>query len=171
MPRLLIQQKSPGVLSVDARIFFDTEEVTRRMDRREKTALTRIGAYGMRVTRNLLNKKTKGQPSRPGEPPRKVLGTIKRFTFFGYDAARRSVVVGPTIFGGSKKTTQPVSKKTVPQLLEQGGRAIIRTTKPKPFRDRSLFKLRANYPARPWVEKAMTRTAPFMRTIYLDTPL
>jgi len=51
--------------------------------------------------------------SSPGEPPRSVLGHLKAFLFFAYDARRGSVVIGPALFNGARGTA--------PRTLEEGG--------------------------------------------------
>lgn len=67
--------------------------------------------------------------SKPGEPPRSVLGYLKKFLYFAYDAGTKSVVIGPALFGG---------KGTAPRTLEEGGKAVIYggktvTIKPRPY--------------------------------------
>lgn len=51
-------------------------------------------------------------PSEPGKPPRMILGLIKKFLFFAYERAQRSVVIGPAIID------QPTG---APETLEEGG--------------------------------------------------
>ena len=51
-------------------------------------------------------------PSKPGEPPRSIVGTLKRLIFFAYDARQKGVVIGPI----------PTGQKTgAPRVLEEGG--------------------------------------------------
>lgn len=63
--------------------------------------------------------------SRPGEPPRlRSAGSpLKRLLFFGYDAATRSVVIGPERFG-----SRPGA-----HLLEHGGRGRLGPVAARPF--------------------------------------
>ncbi len=68
--------------------------------------------------------------SKPGEPPRSVLGYLKKFIYFAYDASAGSVVVGPALFGGAKGDA--------PKTLEEGGTVVIYggravTIKPRPY--------------------------------------
>ena len=68
--------------------------------------------------------------SKPGEPPRSVVGYLKKFLYFAYDPATKSVVVGPALFGGGGGTA--------PRTLEEGGKAITYggktvTIKPRPY--------------------------------------
>jgi len=55
--------------------------------------------------------------SKPGEPPRSVTGKLKRHIYFGWDAATKSLVVGPALDAGASGTA--------PQTLEQGGKAVL----------------------------------------------
>lgn len=69
--------------------------------------------------------KERGQPrpkrplaaSRPGDPPRSVLGFLKKFIYFAWDADRKSVVIGPALFGGAKGKA--------PRALEEGGTVVL----------------------------------------------
>ncbi len=68
--------------------------------------------------------------SKPGEPPRSVLGYLKKFLFFAYDAANKSVVIGPAQFAGAGGTA--------PRALEEGGKVVMInghsvTIKPRPY--------------------------------------
>lgn len=54
-------------------------------------------------------------PSRPGEPPRVITGLLKKFTYYVFDPASESVLVGPV------KLNQKSSD--VPEVLEYGGRS------------------------------------------------
>lgn len=68
--------------------------------------------------------------SKPGEPPRSILGYLRRFIYFGWDPATHSVVIGPALFGGASGTA--------PRVLEEGGMTVnykgkTLTIKPRPF--------------------------------------
>lgn len=54
-------------------------------------------------------------PSKPGEPPRVITGLLKKFTYFVFDPATQSVLVGPV------KLNQ--KSDGVPEALEYGGRS------------------------------------------------
>lgn len=54
--------------------------------------------------------------SEPGEPPRSITGLLRKFIYFAYDPATRSVVIGPA----------KLDKSTgAPATLEYGGQATI----------------------------------------------
>lgn len=68
--------------------------------------------------------------SRPGEPPRSVLGYLRKFIYFAWDPQAKSVVVGPAQFGGAGGQA--------PRVLEEGGRAVLYngqtiTIRPRPY--------------------------------------
>lgn len=53
--------------------------------------------------------------SKPGEPPRSHTKRLRKFIYFGYDPAAKSVVVGPVGFRNSR----------APEALESGGTATV----------------------------------------------
>jgi hypothetical protein len=55
--------------------------------------------------------------SKPGEPPRMVLGYIRKFLYFAYEKAKRTVVIGPALIN---------SPTGAPATLEKGGVARVR---------------------------------------------
>lgn len=68
--------------------------------------------------------------SRPGDPPRSVVGYLRQFIFFAWDAETKSMVVGPALYGGAGGDA--------PQTLEFGGQAVTYggrtiTIKPRPY--------------------------------------
>lgn len=73
-------------------------------------------------------------PSKPGEPPRVITGLLKKFTYFVFDPATQSVLVGPV------KLHQ--KSDGVPEALEFGGRST--DTKGRPI----------TIKARPWMTPA-----------------
>lgn len=73
-------------------------------------------------------------PSRPGEPPRVITGLLKKFTYYVFDPATQSVLIGPV------KLNQ--KSDGVPEALEYGGRST--NAKGEPIR----------IDARPWMTPA-----------------
>lgn len=107
--------------------FFDSEAVKKAMSVAARRVLTRIGGK-IRVTARrsikkapFLTRKPRGRnrtnftrkTSKPGNPPYSQIGTLKRFIFFAYDFATKTVVIGPEKIVG-KKGSQP-------EALEHGG--------------------------------------------------
>ena len=98
------------------KMFFDRHAVTSAVDRATRRVLSRFGAFVRRTARSSIRKR-KGI-SRPGAPPSSHTGLLKRFIYFGYDAPRRTVVIGPVALAKSDGEA--------PSLLEHGGTAMAR---------------------------------------------
>ncbi|MBX3397488.1 MAG: hypothetical protein KF873_01995 [Gemmataceae bacterium] len=92
--------------------FFDRQAVQSAMDRAARQVLSRLGAY-VRQRAKTSMRKGKGV-SRPGQPPFVHEGSLRKLLFFAYDAASKSVIVGPLLFKRSAGT--PAT-----ELLEHGG--------------------------------------------------
>ena len=132
--------------------FFDTKLVTSTIEKNAKRALSRIGAIARRKAKSSLKYKGRHEKAAPGMPPlvhretssfrmmKNVKGAkklqqvspLRELTFFSYDAARTSVVVGPVPFGGG---TGPNTLRTI----EYGG---------------------SGHYAHPWMGPAMDATMP-----------
>jgi hypothetical protein len=97
------------------KMFFDRAAVRNNIDARTRKVLSKFGAYVRRTSRRSIRKRHGS--SKPGHPPFSHVGTLKRFIFFGYDAHRRSVVIGPVIVPGKKGTA--------PAALEYGGKVTF----------------------------------------------
>ena len=76
------------------RMFFDRQAVISKVDAATRRVLSRFGAFVRRSAKSSIRKRKKAAP--PGQPPSSHTGLLKKFIFFGYDADRRSVVIGPT---------------------------------------------------------------------------
>ncbi len=127
--------------------FFDRDAVTKAMNRIERKALSKLGAFIRQraktsirnapmanaetgeVTRGRKKKGVKLKPaiSKPGQPPYSHEGSLKRLILFSYDASRRSLIVGPAKFKAGN----------APKLVELGGPARLGkktvTYRPRPF--------------------------------------
>lgn len=90
-------------------------------------------SYERRVVANkragLPKPKRPKASSRPGEPPRSQVGTLRKFLFFSFDPRSESVVVGPA------RTT--ADDQDAPRTLEFGGTAEVggsrRRIAPRPY--------------------------------------
>lgn len=69
--------------------------------------------------------------SKPGEPPRVVLGMLKKFLYFAYDARTGSVVIGPAKLGGGSDA---------PPTLEDGGHVTLPNGKTVEIKARPFMK-------------------------------
>ncbi len=98
--------------------FFTSEKVKALIDPAVRKALSKFGAFVRQRAKTSI--KTRKGTSRPGRPPFSHTGTLKKFIYFSFDPAHKSVVVGPTLAG-------PASG--APEALEHGtGR-----TRARPF--------------------------------------
>lgn len=81
--------------------------------------------------------------SRPGEPPRSQVGTLRKFLFFSYDPRSESVVVGPA--------RTPADDQDAPQTLEFGGTAERRgrrvSVAPRPYMGPALTQEQPKFAA------------------------
>jgi hypothetical protein len=109
-------------------MFFDKTKVKKNIDARTKKVLSKFGAFVRRRARQSIRKR-KGT-SKPGQVPFSHTGILKKFIFFGYDSAKRSVVIGAVKVSGKSGKA--------PFALEHGGRVKLKngnsaTIKPRPF--------------------------------------
>jgi len=123
-------------------MFFTSKAVLSATDRATRRVLSKFGAYVRRTAKSSIRKRK--AISRPGKPPSSHTGLLKRFILFGYDPAKRSVVIGPLRLtrGG---------RGDAPRALEEGGTS--RTV-------RRGRKKRVKIKARPFMGPAMEREKP-----------
>ena len=127
-------------------LFFDSKKVRRAVDRTTRRVLSKFGAFVRRTARSSIRKRKK--PSSPGAPPSSHIGLLKKFIFFGYEPAKRSVVIGPVRL--SQK-----GRGEAPHLLEYGGAAKIEhrgkrkraKVRPRPFMGPAFEKEQPQLPA------------------------
>jgi hypothetical protein len=93
--------------------FFDRAAVRSAVDAATRRVFSKFGAFVRQRARTSIRRR-KGS-SRPGSPPHSHVGLLKRFIFFAFDPARKSVVVGPTLIR---------SESEAPRLLEHGGEFV-----------------------------------------------
>lgn len=105
------------------KFFFDKEAVVKDTERKERRALSKVGAFVRRRARTLIRSRKrnprrgrKASLSRPGMPPISWAKPGIRDILFYYDAKAKSVVIGPLMFNGTDD---------VPGFLEFGGSKLI----------------------------------------------
>jgi len=107
------------------KLFFDAPAVLRAVDRARRQVLSKQGAFLRTRARSII--RPRKAASTPGEPPHSHTGILRRFLYFSFDPATRSVVVGPArtnqVF--FDKDRRPVTG-TVPSVLEYGGQITIK---------------------------------------------
>lgn len=122
------------IFAIRNETFFDRSGVVAALENKERIVLMRLGGYVRKIMQNSFRKKKKA--SSPGEPPHRHIGTLRALTEFGYDKQEQSVVIGPHRIDSP---TIVIGGGTVPQLLDQGGSAIVyggesvATFLPRPF--------------------------------------
>jgi len=130
---------------VTKQMFFDRQAVLGAVDRATRSVLSKFGAFVRTAARHSIRKRKAA--SQPGSPPSSHVGTLRRLIFFGYDPARKSVVIGPTPFR---------SEVEAPPLLEYGGRArrkdrkgrnVVSIYRPRPFMTPAFESEKTKLPA------------------------
>lgn len=126
--------------------FFDRPAITSKLDDAARKTLSKFGSYvRTRARRSIRTRKKKS--ATPGNPPFDHGGYLRRWIFFQYEPENYGVVIGPKLFGSGKPPKG--SDKTVPQLLEEGGKVTHwRTKKPATYRRFPFMKpaLKAELP-------------------------
>lgn len=144
--------------------FFDRPAVEKRVDRRDRRVLAKTGGLGRRIVQRSMRKAGKSprtRVSRPGQPPRYHTKTLRQLILFGSDGNAKSVVIGPKLIR-TGNTGKLSGASTVPQLLEQGGRQVVKQQK-----RRKTY----TYLPRPFIDPALEPTAAFMAKAMEQTKL
>lgn len=102
--------------------FFDGDLVKSSVDRATARVLGKFGAFVRRTAKGMIRGGKK--PSKPGSPPKSHTGLLKKFLYFAWDPASKSVVVGPARLDGD-------GLGTAPETLERGGTAMVRALPPR----------------------------------------
>lgn len=109
------------------KLFFDRKGVLDAVDKSNRVALSKFGAFVRTRARSSI--KTKKGVSAPGSPPFGHTGKLKGGILFAYDPSSRSVVIGPTRFTSGRGDA--------PRLLESGGIGVAKGRpakyRPRPF--------------------------------------
>lgn len=127
-------------------LFFDSKKVRRSVDRTTRGVLSKFGAFVRRTARSSIRKRKK--PSAPGSPPSSHIGLLKKFIWFGYEPAKRSVVIGPA-------RLSQAGRGEAPHLLEYGGTGTVERrgkrkrakVRPRPFMGPAFEKEQPKLPA------------------------
>ena len=133
------------------RMFFTSKAVLSATDRATRRVLSKFGAYVRRTAKSSIRKRK--AISAPGKPPSSHTGLLKRFILFGYDPAKRSVVIGPLRLtrGG---------RGDAPRALEEGGTSrMVRRGRKK----------RLKIKARPFMGPAMEKEKPKLPQMWRDS--
>ena len=128
------------------KLFFDKKAVRDKVDAGTRRVLSKFGAFVRRTARSSIRKRKK--PSAPGSPPSSHIGLLKKFIWFGYEPAKRSVVIGPA-------RLSQAGRGEAPHLLEYGGIGRIEhrgkrkraKVRPRPFMGPAFEKEQPKLPA------------------------
>ena len=132
-------------------IFFDSKAVLGKVDRTTRKVLSKFGAFVRRTAKSSIRKRKRSAP--PGRPPSSHTGMLKKFIWFGYDPARKSVVIGP------QRLSQN-NRGQAPSLLEHGGTTVLL---------RYGKRKRARYKARPFTGPAMEMEKPKLPAMWANS--
>ena len=134
--------------------FFDRKAVRSAVDRTARRVLSRFGAFVRRAAKSSIRKRKR--TSAPGEPPSSHTGLLRRFIFFGYDAGKRSVVIGPA------RLNQKIGD--APHALEHGGMStVVEGLRGRRRRRRVRIK------ARPYMGPAFEQERPKLAAMWRDS--
>jgi len=133
------------------KLFFDKKAVRDKVDAATRKVLSKFGAFVRQTAKSSIRKRKK--PAPPGQPPSSHIGLLKKFIFFGYDPAKRSVVIGPVRL--SQK-----GRGEAPHLLEHGGSTMLK---------RKGKRTRARIQARPFMGPAMKKEHPKLPAMWRDS--
>ena len=97
------------------KLFFDRKAVIDQVDRATRMVLSRFGAFVRRAAKSSIRERRR--VSSPGQPPSSHTGLLKKFIFFGYEPAKRNVVIGPA------RLNQKIGD--APHALERGGTSTV----------------------------------------------
>lgn len=167
-----------GRIKVDT--FFNANAVLKRVDATTRSVLSKFGAFVRTTSQrsmkpaarvkvaNLTDAQRERKKaversgrkyrrpyraSRPGQPPRYITKHLRRLIFFGYDATRKSVVVGPVVF-------ESADAEGIPRTLEEGGTSV-RTIAPDKGR-------RVRIRPRPYMVPALRENEPQLPDLWRD---
>lgn len=143
-----------GMRLKDAKaLFFDRPAVMRMMTQRERSMLSRFGAYVRQRAKSSIRHSRNNEISEPGDAPKGHTGELRRKIYFAADPGRRSVVIGPTLFGS--KTGEELS------ALEQGGMSTMTESAGGAARKRRRVYVRA----RPFMLPAFQSELPMVSSL------
>lgn len=135
--------RTPTVERVEIKNLFQNrrpiEELTKKARQRRRII------FNMMERGDISETVVRARPSRPGKPPKNVLGTLKRLIFFSLDPGIDGVVIGPVKVSSS--TTD------APHVLEFGG-----INQDKKF-----------IAARPYMRPALEKNIPKLESLWQDS--
>lgn len=153
-------------------MFFDAPKVVAAVDAATRKVLSKFGAFVRTAAKSSIRKRKRA--SAPGSPPSSHTGLLKKFIYFGYDTAARSVVIGPV----------RLASGDTPERLEYGGAVTLKKDTVmrvgKPGRDKSgrftdsprvVVKAgtRLDYKPRPFMHPALKKELPKLPAMWANS--
>ena len=157
-------------------LFFDRALVKNSLDTASYHALLRFGQYVRGTAKRIMTAGRSSYGRAPHSPSLRhqqwgmavnQQALLKRFTFYGYDPARRSVVIGPELMRGRMLGFGPYGDVTVPELLEYGG--TVTMTRSSARRLGRPEGSTATYPAMPYMGPAFEAGMAKLKGFYKDS--
>jgi len=135
-------------------MFFDAPKIVRSVDAATRRVLAKFGAFVRTAAKSSIRKRKKA--SVPGSPPSSHTGLLKKFIYFGYDATKRSVVIGPARLNSTAGTA--------PEALEYGGTSRITT-----YRREKRTTVSAKIATRPFMRPALAKELPKLPAMWTNS--
>jgi hypothetical protein len=126
-------------------MFFTSKAVVSATDRATRRVLSKFGAYVRRTAKSSIRKRK--AISAPGKPPSSHTGLLKRFILFGYDPAKRSVVIGPLRLtrGGRGDAPRALEEGGTSRMVRRGRKKRVKI-KARPFMGPAMEKEKTKLP-------------------------
>lgn len=146
--------------------FFDRQAVISAVDKASRKVFAQSGALVRKTARRSMKKVGPNAPPAPaGSAPRSRKGLLKRFIFYVFDPASKTVIVGPALLPRCRRNV------TVPQVHEHGGTTwtVVRKIRWEKGRRKIIKrKARVTYPRRPYMEPALEKVRPQLPQFWKD---
>ena len=134
-------------------LFFDRPKVMRATDRATLRVLSKAGAFIRQRAKTSIRRRKGSAP--PGSPPHSHEGSLRRLILFGYEPARKTVVVGPARF----------KQGEAPALLEFGG-TVARSRHTRRGKTR---RYTARYRSNPFIGPALEKELPSLPKLWAQS--
>jgi len=132
-------------VKIDKSMFFDRKPVMDAVGKATRKVLSKFGAFVRTTARSSIRKRK--AISKPGQPPSSHVGLLKKLIYFGYDAGRRSVVIGPAPLNGTAKAPPLLEYGGQARLRDRKGKTVIATYRPRAFMGPAFEKEKRKLPA------------------------
>lgn len=152
------------IFEIRNQTFFDRRPIIAALEYKYRHVLARLGGFIRTTMQRSMRHRSK--TSKVGQPPTSWVrdkggeGALRALVEFGYDAAHHRMICGPQKIDSP---TIPLGGKSVPQLLNEGGDAYIRS-----FGGRKVL---ASFGPRPFDRPAADKGVTKLAGLLADVPL